>query len=126
VSYRAEVEFIGRSDGQKMLKLLFQDLLDGSGQVSRESSNEDSESGIAYAQIKAVYPKMTKEDMENATDETLMEHSNIECLGTTRNLESDDALVFYKKLQCYVDSKEEYSGKKDKADKDKKPREMEF
>ncbi|KAJ9613364.1 hypothetical protein H2200_003306 [Cladophialophora chaetospira] len=125
--YRAEVEFISRNDWQKMLKILFEDLLDGSGQVSRECTNEDSESGIAYAQIKAVYPKMTKEEMEHTTIERLMAHDNVTCLGTTRDIESDDSLMFYKKLQRYVDSKEKTSGAKDKTDKkDKKPREMEF
>jgi GTPase SAR1 family protein len=127
VPYRAEVEFISRSDWHKMLKILFQDLLDGTGQVSRECTNEDSECGIAYAQVKAVYPKLTKEEMEQCPIDRLMAHDNAKCLGTTRNLESDDSLVFYKKLQHYVDSKEKSTGQKDKGDKDKKkPREMEF
>lgn len=118
--YRAEIEFISKSDWQKMLKLLFQDLFDGSGQVSRECTVEDSESGIAYAQVKAVYPRLTKEEMAEVPIEKLMAHDNVLCLGTTRNLESEDALIFYKKLQRYVDSKE-----KTETDK-KKPREMEF
>ena len=125
--YRADVEFISRDAWHKMLKVLFQDLLDGSGHVARECTNEDSESGIAYAQIKAVYPKLTKEDMENTTIERLMQHDNVACLGTTCGIESDDSLMFYKKLQRYVDSKEKTSGPKDKTDKEKKkPREMEF
>jgi hypothetical protein len=110
-----------------MLKLLFQDLLDGSGQVSRECTNEDSDSGVAYAQIRAVYPKMTKEEMEHTTVEKLMQHSNIACLGTTHDIESDDSLIFYKKLQRYVDSREKTGSSKDRTDKEKKkPREMEF
>ncbi|EXJ55268.1 hypothetical protein A1O7_08194 [Cladophialophora yegresii CBS 114405] len=125
--YRAEVEFISRDDWHKMLKILFQDLLDNSGQVSRECTNEDSESGIAYAQIKAVYPRMTKDDMENSTIERLMQHDNVACLGTTRDIESDDPAMFYKKLQRYVDSKEKTQGMKEKVSKkDSKPREMEF
>lgn len=125
--YRAEVEFISRDDWLKMLKVMFQDLLDGSGQVSRECTNEDSESGIAYAQVKAVYPKLTKEEMEHVPIDRLMSHENVKCLGTTRNLEADDPLLFYKKLQHYVDSKEKTSGKKEDGEKEKKkPREMEF
>ena len=125
--YKAVVEFISREDWHKMLKVLFQDLFDGSGQVSRECSNEDSESGIAYAQIKAVYPKLTKEDMEHTTIEKLMEHSNVACLGTSRDITSDDSIEFYKQLQRYVDSKEKSGGKKEKGDKEKKkPREMEY
>jgi hypothetical protein len=125
--YRAEVEFISRDDWQKMLKILFQDLLDNSGHVSHDCTNEDSESGIAYAQIKAVYPRMTKEEMENITVDRLMQHDNVACLGTTRDIESDDPMMFYKKLQRYVDSKEKTNGLKEKANKkDSKPREMEF
>ncbi|KAK5195290.1 hypothetical protein LTR92_005420 [Exophiala xenobiotica] len=125
--YRAEVEFISRDDWLKMLKVMFQDLLDGSGQVSRECTNEDSESGIAYAQVKAVYPKLTKEEMEHVPIDRLMSHDNVKCLGTTRNLEADDPLPFYKKLQHYVDSKEKTSGRKEDGEKEKKkPREMEF
>lgn len=125
--YKAQIEFISRDDWQKMLKVMFQDLIDGSGQVSHECTNEDSESGIAYAQVKAVYPKLTKEEMEKVPIERLMEHDNVACLGTTRTIEADDALVFYKKLQQYVDSKEKNSALKEKGEKEKKkPWEMEF
>ena len=124
VRYRAEIEFIARQDWAKELKVLFQDLFDGSGQVSRDCTNEDSDAGIAYAKIRAVYPKLTKEDMTNATIEKLMQHGNVNCLGTERSLENDDSLVFYRKLQYYVDSKEK-STAKDKFDKEK-TREMEF
>ncbi|KAK4947818.1 hypothetical protein LTR10_013326 [Elasticomyces elasticus] len=124
--YKAQIEFISRDDWQKMLKVMFQDLLDGSGQVSRECTNEESESGIAYAQVKAVYPKLTKEEMEKVPIERLLAHDNVACLGTTRTIEADDAMVFHKKLQQYVDSKEK-GGVKEKGEKEKKkPGEMEF
>ena len=54
--YCAEIEFITAEDWAKELKVLFQDLLDGEGNVSRDCTNEDSDAGIAYAKIKAVYP----------------------------------------------------------------------
>ena len=127
IPYRAEIEFISREDWLKMLTVLFQDLLDGSGQVSRECTNEDSECGIAYAQVKAVYPKLTKEEIENVPIEHLMAHDNVKCLGTTRNVEAHEASDFYKKLQNYVDSKEKAGVRKDNEQKEKrKPREMEF
>ena len=125
IQYRAEVEFIGRQDWAKELKILFQDLFDGSGEVSRECTNEESDAGIAYAKIRAVYPKLTREDMKNATVEYLMQHGNVNCLGTERKLENDDPIGFYKKLQHYVDSKEK-STAKDKNEKEKTAREMEF
>ena len=41
--YRAEIEFISSTDWEKELKVLFQDLLDGSGQISRDCTNEDTD-----------------------------------------------------------------------------------
>ena len=126
--YRAQIEFITRAEWEKELNTLFQDLLDGNGQVSYDCANEDSDAGIAYAKIKAVYPRKTKEDIANSNIESMLrEVSNV--LGATRDIKETDPLLFYKNLQHYVDSKEKSTGKadKDKKDKEKKPRrEMEF
>lgn len=126
--YRAEVEFISLADWEKELKTLFQDLLDGDGKVSRECANEDTDAGIAYAKIKAVYPRKTKEDLANSNIETMLrEVSHV--LGGSRNIGETDSLKFYKKLQRFVDSKEKSTGNKDRdKDKDKKNerKEMEF
>ena len=109
--YVAQIEFISRADWEKELHILFQDLLDGEGKVSKECTNEDTDAGIAYAKIKAVYPSKTKEDLakSNVAD-LLQELSNI--LGSKRDVKETDSLVFYKKLQNYVDSKEKSTGKK--------------
>lgn len=104
--------------------MLFQDLLDGEGNVSRECTNEESDAGIAYAKIKAVYPQKTKEDISRSSiDRLLQEVSTI--LGARRNIKETDSLMFYKKLQSFVDSKEKSTGKKDKdGKKPKKEREL--
>ena len=122
--YCAEIEFISAQDWAKELNVLFQDLLDGDGKVSRECANEDTDAGIAYAKIKAVYPQKTKEDISNTNiDSLLREVSHI--LGTSRNIKEKDSPMFYKKLQSYVDSKEKSTGKKDKdGKKEKKEREF--
>ena len=122
--YRAQIEFISPSDWEKELKTLFQDLLDGNGQVSREYANEDTDAGIAFAKIKAVYPRKTREDIANSNIATLLrEVSSV--LGTSRDIKETDSLTFYKKLQHFVDSKEKSTGSKDK-DKKKERKEMEF
>ena len=41
ISYRAEIEFITEEDWRKELTILFQDLLNDNGEVSRDSSNLD-------------------------------------------------------------------------------------
>ncbi|GIJ86574.1 hypothetical protein Asppvi_005463 [Aspergillus pseudoviridinutans] len=123
--YQAEIEFITREDWEKELRVLFHDLFDGSGNVSREASNEESEAGVAYAKIKAVYPKFTREMLQNSSVEQLMRHPNVQnVLGSKREIAESDSLRFYKKLQFFVDSKEKTTGEKDK---DKKPaRDLEF
>ena len=131
IPYRAEIEFIQLEDWEKELKTLFQDLLDTNGAVSRECANEETDAGIAYAKIKAVYPKKTKEDIANSNIQTLLrEVSHI--LGKTENIEHSDSEKFYKRLQHFVDSKEKSTGDKkdkktEKEDKKKKGgKEMEF
>ncbi|KAL8820149.1 MAG: hypothetical protein Q9223_001566 [Gallowayella weberi] len=121
--YCAEIEFITAEDWAKELKVLFQDLLDGEGNVSRDSSNEDSDAGVAYAKIKAVYPQKTKDDISRSSiDRMLHEVSHI--LGTRRNIKETDSLRFYKSLQSYVDSKEKSTGKDKDGKKQKREREF--
>lgn len=111
--YRAKIEFIQSADWEKELKTLFQDLIDSNGNVSRECSNPDTEAGIAYAKIKAVYPKKKKEDIARSSiPDLLKEVSHV--LGSSRDFEETDSLRFYQRLQHFVDSKEKSAGGKDK------------
>lgn len=110
--YRAEVEFITSAEWLKELLELYSDLLDGSGEVSRESSNEDSEAGIAYAKIKAVYPRLVKDTMPKHNPVELVNQPSVRAvLGTTRKLQATTAGSLYRQLQNYVDSKEKNTDK---------------
>lgn len=110
--YRAEVEFITSAEWLKELQELYSDLLDGSGEVSRESSNEDSEAGIAYAKIKAVYPRLVKDTMPKHSPVELVNQPSVRnVLGTTRKLQATTASGLYRQLQSYVDSKEKNTDK---------------
>ncbi|KAK3398289.1 hypothetical protein B0T20DRAFT_453071 [Sordaria brevicollis] len=110
--YRAEVEFITAAEWLKELQDLYSDLLDGNGEVSRESSNEDSEAGIAYAKIKAVYPRLVKETMPRHNPVELVNDPRVRIvLGTTRKLRATTAGDLYRQLQSYVDSKEKNADK---------------
>ncbi|KAK4694636.1 hypothetical protein P7C71_g2978, partial [Lecanoromycetidae sp. Uapishka_2] len=126
IPYRAQIEFISSAEWERELRILFQDLLDGNGQVSRDCANEDTDAGIAYAKIKAVYPQKTKEDIANSNVETMLRQVS-SVLGSTRDVEENDSLMFYKKLQHFVDSKEKSTGLKQKGlDKKKEKKEMEY
>jgi ABC-type glutathione transport system ATPase component len=120
--YRAEIEFIKPEDWEKELRILFEELLDGSGKVSRDATNEDSEAGVAYAKIKAVYPRLTRDDIANTSIGELMRQPSVQrVLGTTKTVEEARSDRFYRILQSYVDSKE----KSTSGDK-KQPKEMEY
>lgn len=124
IPYHAQIEFIQVADWEKELKTLFQDLFDPSGHISREATNPDSDAGIAYAKIKAVYPKKAKDDIASSSVEKMVkEVSHI--LGTEREIKETDSVKFYKKLQHFVDSKEKSTGETDK-DKKKAKKELEF
>uniref|UniRef100_A0A093UP25 Nuclear GTPase SLIP-GC n=1 Tax=Talaromyces marneffei PM1 TaxID=1077442 RepID=A0A093UP25_TALMA len=111
IPYRAEIEFITENDWEKELHILFSDLLDSNGNVSREASNQDSEAGVAYAKIKAVYPKYTHEMLTKTTAEKLLKHPAVQkVLGGKKNIADSNPEAFYKHLQSYVDSKEKTTG----------------
>ncbi|KAF7869938.1 hypothetical protein EAF04_004722 [Stromatinia cepivora] len=126
--YRAEIEFIKECDWEKDLKLSLNELIDASGNVSRDSANADTEAGIAYAKIKAVYPNKTHEMLATSTAEELLAEGDVrKVLGTTRTIEKSYPELFYKELQRYVDSKEKSTGEKGRpSEKKKEKRTMEF
>ncbi|OCL10223.1 hypothetical protein AOQ84DRAFT_387654 [Glonium stellatum] len=125
--YRAEIEFITRQDWEKELDTLLKDLLDSNGEVSRECRDQDSESGIAWAKFKAVYPQKTKEMLAKSDVKSLMQDKSLlNILGTTKKISEADPEPFYRRLQTYVDSKEKVTGKEPKEKKKKEKRKMEF
>ena len=105
--YRAEVEFITAGDWCKELEALFADLIDGNGKVSHGCSNQDSEAGIAYDKIKAVYPKKTKDMIAHSTPQSLTDEPAVRrVLGSVKKIRAATASSLYRQLQEYVDSKE--------------------
>jgi hypothetical protein len=109
--YRAEIEFITFDDWLKELQGLFGDLIDSNGKIYKESSTSDTDAGRAYAKIKAVYPHLTKEMIEQ-TDPLQLASSNVlkKVLGTLKNFKATEASNMYSRLQRYVDSQEKTAG----------------
>ncbi|RYP00448.1 hypothetical protein DL763_000800 [Monosporascus cannonballus] len=109
--YRAEIEFISRQDWINELTILFSDLLDGSGQVSKEANAGDSDAAVAYAKLKAVYPSKTKEMLAEGTPESFANEPAVRgILGSMKKLNEETASGLYRRLQHYVDSKEKVTG----------------
>ncbi|KAI1740104.1 hypothetical protein F4680DRAFT_465868 [Xylaria scruposa] len=109
--YRAEIEFISAEEWVRELQILFSDLLDPSGQVSREATKTDSEAGVAYAKVRAVYPHKTKEMIAQSNIQDLANEPAVRgILGTTKVLKKETAKQLYLGMQHYVDSKEKSTG----------------
>ncbi|KAI1749431.1 hypothetical protein F4782DRAFT_513171 [Xylaria castorea] len=109
--YRAEIEFISTEEWVRELQVLFSDLLDHSGNVSREATAADTEAGIAYAKVRAVYPQKTREMIAQANTKDLANEPAVRgILGKTKVLKEETAQQLYLKMQHYVDSKEKSTG----------------
>ncbi|ETS86827.1 hypothetical protein PFICI_00655 [Pestalotiopsis fici W106-1] len=120
--YRAEIEFISKQDWIRELGVLFKDLLDGNGEVSRDCNNSDSDAGVAYAKLTAVYPNKTKEMLATGTPERFAADGAVSrVLGTTKKLTETTSKDLFRRMQHYVDSKE-----KERGDRNRKDQPMEY
>lgn len=105
--YRAEIEFITVADWTQELKTLLDDLLDGNGNVSSECNNPDTDAGLAYSKIKAVYPRKKKEMISKSTPDQLVNEPAVrDVLGTIMSLKQTTCPALFSDLQRYIDSKE--------------------
>ncbi|KAL8913784.1 MAG: hypothetical protein Q9171_001518 [Xanthocarpia ochracea] len=113
IPYRAEIEFIQWADWEKELRILFQELQDSNGRISKDCTSKGTDAGVAYAKIKAVYPERNKDDIANSVIEDLLgELAHI--LGTTRKIDESDHLRFYNRIQSFINSQERLRGEKEK------------
>lgn len=113
--YRAEIEFITPDEWRKELTILFDEVFGDDGRLVTDTRDPDSQAGIAYAKIRAVYNKYTSDMLGKASVEKLMRESSVRSiLGTTKKLNERQPDPFYKRLQTYVDSREKDEEKLDK------------
>lgn len=109
--YRAQVIFITLAEWLRELEILFRDLIDNNGELSRDTRDPDSEAGIAYAKLKAVYPQKTREMIAKGTPQDFANDACVQdVLGSVKFLSEGSAKELYGKLQTYVDSKEKIGG----------------
>lgn len=106
--YRAEVQFVQPEEWRRELDYLFHELIDPVKKgINKEARNPDTVAGVAYAKIRAVYPKHTKEMLSKSSVDHLMSVPAVNTiLGTTKRINSSDCESFYQRLQHYVDSKQ--------------------
>jgi hypothetical protein len=105
------------------------DILTETGGISRDIADENSDAGIAWAKFHSVYPKKTRDSLQDCTIDDLMSENSVSAvLGTTKDISSAYPNSFYQQLQKYVDSKEKVTkkGKDKEKDKVKKTFDMEY
>ncbi|KAH9898903.1 hypothetical protein F4778DRAFT_782503 [Xylariomycetidae sp. FL2044] len=106
--YRGEIKFISPEEWLQELKGLFGDLTSFAGDVSGDYTHKDTDAGVAWAKIKAVYPEITRETFLGTTPESLASDPTVsELLGTTKEVRSAKANLFYADIRGHIDSKED-------------------
>ncbi|KAF4817083.1 Nuclear GTPase SLIP-GC [Colletotrichum siamense] len=105
--YRAEIDFLSRAEWTQELLQLHRDILDDNGKISKDTRDESSDAGTAYAIIRSVYPDLTPEELEQTHPTALASRPVLQpVLGQTMTIEEKTCDVFYDKVQAYVDSEE--------------------
>ncbi|KAK1981068.1 hypothetical protein LZ30DRAFT_750329 [Colletotrichum cereale] len=108
--YRAEIEFIKQAEWTTEVVALHRDILDHNGDISSDVRNADSDAGIAYAVLKAVYPKHTNAQLRDTDPVVLANFVEVrEVIGKTQVVEEAECSPFYSKIQSFVDSEEKRS-----------------
>jgi len=82
---------------------MYSDLVDvRAQQVSRDYLNGESEAGIAYAKIRAVYPSQTKthEQVVNCDRKLAQDEALVQVLGKTKRIVSSQALSSFRSYKA--------------------------
>lgn len=104
--YRAVIEFVSRREWQDELEVLLGDIVTG-GKVAANVNDDDSEAGIAFAKVQAVYPHLNKRNLPKATVDELLGCDYIKhVVGTEIEFNTSTAEQLHEQIQKYVDSKE--------------------
>ena len=108
--YNADIHFQTISEWKDEMEILFGDINE-EGQLESDIKNPESEAGIAFAKIKAVYPEMIvqiflKSNPEQLINELLKQIADQNIMGSVKHIGDDYVESFTKKLQAYVDAGE--------------------
>ncbi|KAI0049607.1 hypothetical protein FA95DRAFT_1556704 [Auriscalpium vulgare] len=116
----ADVSFLSEKEWRDELKVLLDDLVDEEGNLKR-TTNLNSDAGIAWSKVHAVYPSIGQEQLvKMSVDQILARDPRIlKMLGTTKNVVSKDSKSFAKDIAEYIDSKDQKRDKKKEKEKAK-------
>ncbi|KAI0320228.1 hypothetical protein OF83DRAFT_1215368 [Amylostereum chailletii] len=120
----ADISFLTEKEWRTELEVLLQDLVDEDGAIKR-TTNLNSDAGVAWSKVHAVYPSIAQDQLGGMTvDQIMARDPRIKkMLGTVKKIVAKDSKAFAQEVAKYVDSKEKKRGdnkdKKDKKDKNK-------
>ncbi|VDC06880.1 unnamed protein product [Peniophora sp. CBMAI 1063] len=126
----ADIAFLSEKEWMEELNVLLDDLIDEDGTVKR-STNLNSDAGVAWSKVHAVYPSLTHDVIGNLTAqwgkqtaEKIVERDPRvrSKLGTTVKIVAKDSKQFAAEVGKYVDSKDP---KRDRKKKDKEQKKAE-
>ncbi|KAF3022453.1 hypothetical protein E8E14_009036 [Neopestalotiopsis sp. 37M] len=122
--YRGEIEFIKEEDWLLELTHVKDDLIDSKGHISKEAGKADTDAGVSWAKVKAVYPELTQDEFARASVDSLVNDARIYgVLGNIKTVSAATVEAFYPKLQEYIDSTQGKSSKKGRRKKGEPKRE---
>lgn len=116
--YRAEVEFISSDEWSDEIHVLINDLcVDCEGtsdrKVSPDYASGDTNAGVAFTKLTAVYPSMTVQTIPNAQQDMLLADPDVQkVLGKTFQLRDTSAKGLFSQIQGYVESNDMSEEKK--------------
>ncbi|KAI4596485.1 hypothetical protein KJ359_005239 [Pestalotiopsis sp. 9143b] len=103
--YRAEVEFVSDDDWRRELSQLVGDIIDPIGEVAGDVADAETEAGVAWAKIQAVYPHQTKESLMRTSVDILVDAPQVQAvLGKTEHVAGADSESFCEKMRQFIDS----------------------
>ncbi|CAP68755.1 uncharacterized protein PODANS_7_7240 [Podospora anserina S mat+] len=116
--YRAEVEFITADEWAKELDILLDDIHNGQATFGPEVFGTESEAGIAYHKLRAVYPALKGDDIKKGkfNVDTLVKDDSVKHLfGSVKTVACPSSNGFVKLLRTFVHSKEKGRGRPKEA-----------
>lgn len=117
-AYRAEIQFHSKQDWDRELANLFEDVVQDSHEDDQSQpswGDPDSDAGIAYAKIRAVYPELTHNLLLNTRPDRLAQDPRVcRVLGTTKKIAFSTAIELAEQLAKYLDSVDKDTNTKSK------------
>ena len=105
--FGATIKYISLEKWTSDIQAIVEDMKDENGALSSEYSNKESEAGVAYAKVRAVYPQLTrtKEMVEQLDPKQLLSHPEVtKVLGKTDDYWDSDQDTFRSTLEGYLAS----------------------